>query len=181
MLGGLLSEMMSKMEFYEYVKAFLPLPEILSFTFMFSGVLIGVNVLHVLASGLSKRVCKDTLAENYARFGLALLPLALTAFMAFHVYYMVTLGALLPVVIGHKLGLTAFQGLSLKVSPGTTIFIQQSLLLLGMGGSVLMMYRIGLASRAKVTQAVLGALPHAAEAVLLTVVVLKSMQSFFHT
>ncbi len=181
MVGGLLCEMMSKTRSYELIKAYLPLPEILSFTLVFAGVLIGVNLLHLLATAFSRNLCRDTFAENYARFGLALLPLALAAFTAFHVYYLVNLGALLPVVIGHNLDLTALHGFSVKVSSSTTAFIQQSLLWIGLGWSLLTMYRIGLASRAKAGPAILGALPHAVEALTLTLLLLMSMQSFFHT
>ncbi|MFH1115250.1 MAG: sigma 54-interacting transcriptional regulator [Pseudomonadota bacterium] len=180
MIGGLLSEMVSKTITYKHIIAFLPLPEIISFSLVFAGVLIGVNLLHGLAATVSKRVCGDKFAENYARFGLALLPLALTAFMSFHVYYMVNLGALLPGVIGQGLDLAALQRVSFKVSPDTTMLVQQLLLWAGLGWSLLLMYRIGLASTAKAAKAALGALPHAVEAVTLTLLLLMSIQSFFN-
>ncbi|MDQ7785767.1 MAG: sigma 54-interacting transcriptional regulator, partial [Desulfomonilaceae bacterium] len=59
MIGGLLSEMMSRTRSYELIKDFLPFPEIVSFSLVFAGVLIAVNLLHLPAVALSRRTCKE--------------------------------------------------------------------------------------------------------------------------
>lgn len=179
MIGGLLSELMSRSQIYEEITAWLTFPEVLSFTLVFAAVLMCANLLLVAATALSRRVCRDSFSENYARFGLALLPLALTAFTAFHVYYLVNLGAQLPAVIGASLNLHVTEPLLGTVAPETVHFVQQLLIWIGLGWSLLVMYRISLVSREHIFQALLGSLPHAVVALTLSLLLLLSMESFF--
>jgi transcriptional regulator with AAA-type ATPase domain/polyferredoxin len=180
MIGGLFSEMVSKMPFYGGISTLLPLSPITRFTVVFIAVLVALNVMLVLAAQVSSRIYGERFRENYSRYGLAILPLTLTAFMAFHVYYLINLGVQLPTLLSHNFDFAVFRQLIITVPPEVTRFIQQALIYVGLGWSLMIMYRLGRASREKNLQIVAGLLPHAALAVFLAVLLLEATHSFFY-
>jgi CRP-like cAMP-binding protein/ferredoxin len=180
MIGGLLSEMMSRTETYEDIAAYLALPEAVSFTIVFALVLVLVNLLLVVGAALSRRVCGDSFSENYAKYGLALLPLALTSFMAFHIYFFFNLGTQLPSVVGENLHLNGLEQFAFTVSPAVIYLVQQVLVWAGLGWSLLIIYRISLGTHDTLSKVLLGSLPHAVVALALSVMILWSMKSFFY-
>ncbi|MGO9572665.1 MAG: sigma 54-interacting transcriptional regulator [Desulfomonilaceae bacterium] len=180
MIGGLFSEMVGKMPFYGSLSIFLPLSPITRFTVVFIAVLLAMNLMLVLAAKVSSRIYRERFRGNYSRFGLALLPVALTAFMAFHVYYLINLGVQLPTLLSHNFDFAVFRRLVITVPPEVTRFIQEMLIYIGLGWSLIIMYRLGRAGRDKILQIVAGLLPHAALALLLAVLMLEATRSFFY-
>jgi transcriptional regulator with AAA-type ATPase domain/polyferredoxin len=179
MIGGLFSEMVSKMSFYGSLSTFLPLSPVSRFTVVFIGVLLAMNVMLVLAAQVSSRIYGEQFRENYCKYGLALLPVALTSFMAFHIYYLINLGVQLPTLLSHNFDFEVFRRLIITVPPDVTRLIQQTLIYIGLGWSLIIMYRLGRAGRDRMLRVVSGLLPHAAVALLLALVMLTATRSFF--
>jgi ferredoxin len=179
MIGGLFSEMVGKMPFYEGLSTYLPLAPVTRFTVVFIGVLLAMNIMLILAAQISSRIYDEGFRRNYARYGLALLPVALTAFMAFHIYYLINLGVQLPTLLSHNFDFQVFRRLIITVPPEVTRFIQEILIYLGLGWSLIIMYRLGRAGREKMFRVVSGLLPHAAVALILTLLMLSATRSFF--
>ena len=180
MIGGLLSEMVSKTQTYDFLTGFLPIPQIARFTLVFLAILLAVNLLMMLAAFISCHVYGDTLSDNYARFGLSLLPVALTAFTAFHVYYLINLGVELPTLLSHNLDFAVFSELIITVPPWVTQLLQQILLWTGLAWTLMIIYRIGSESHDRMFNVLVGLLPHAALASILTLVIQEAMHSFFY-
>lgn len=180
MIGGLLTEMVSKMPVYKEMTAGMPLPEIVRFTIVFLLVLVGVNLMLALAAAFSRRAYGDTFNENYSRYGLALLPLALTGFMAFHLYYLINLGVQLPILISENFHFEIFRQLIITVPPGVTHVLQQLLIWIGLLWSLSIMYKLGRASHDRFLPGLLGLLPHAALASILALCLLRAIGDFFY-
>lgn len=180
LLGGLLSEMVSKTDLYAQVTGVFPLPRVAAFTMVFISLLLLVNLMLVVAAAMSSRVFGDTFQENYSRFGLALLPLTLTSFMAFHLYYLVNLGVQLPILVSHNFDFEILRHLIITVPAELTHLIQRVLIWAGLGWTTIVIYRIGRGQDENFGRALLGLIPHAALAVVLTVMLLRAMTSFFY-
>ncbi|MEJ2718646.1 MAG: 4Fe-4S binding protein [Deltaproteobacteria bacterium] len=180
MIGGLLGELISRTPMYGHFSAVLPLPEIGRFTAMFLAVLLGVNLLAALAAACSQRVSGDTFQENYSRYGLALLPLTLTAFISFHLYYLINLGVQLPILVSQNFDLAIFRQLIVSVPPQATLFWQRLLIVVGLVWSLLIMYRHGKTSREKLFPALMAVLPHALLAIALAGILLVLIETAMH-
>lgn len=180
MISGLLSEMLSKMPVYAQVTGFLPLPEMAKFTLFFLAMLLGFNVLLVLAAALSHKIFDDSFMENYSRYGLALLPLTLAGFTAFHLYYLINLGVQLPILVSETFQFEIFRQLIITVPPWLTLFFQQALIWIGLVWSLLIMYRLGRADQDGFWNNLLGTLPHSLLAVTITLCLLETTKMFFY-
>ncbi len=180
MLGGLVSEMVNETPVYAGLTADVPLPTIVRFTITFAAIVLAVNVLVALAAALSHRLYHDTFQENYARFGMALLPLTLASFLAFHTYYLINLGVQLPILVSQNLDLAIFRQLIIKVPPETTFLLQQILVWAGMVWSLLVIYRLGRGGQATFSGALAGMMPHILVALALTMIVLSAIEGCFY-
>jgi len=180
LIGGLLSEMVSKTDLWAYMTAFLPLPRVAAFTIVFVALLLLVNLMLIFAAALSSRVYGDAFQENYSRYGLALLPLTLTSFMAFHLYYLVNLGVQLPILVSHNFDFEILRHLIITVPADLTHLIQRMLIWIGLGWTILVIYRIGRGQDENVGRALIGLLPHAALAIVLALMLLTAVSSFFY-
>jgi len=179
MISGLFSEMATGTKMYSSLTANIPVPETVRFTMVFASIILLANLMVSVAAVLSKRVYGDTFRENYARYGLALLPLALTSFMAFHMYYFVTLGVQIPMLVSQTFQIEALRHLVITVPTGLTSAVQATLIWIGLIWTALIIYRLGIASHERVGPAILGMLPHAAVALCLALFMTRSMGSFF--
>jgi polyferredoxin len=92
LLGGLLSDMAVKTQYYAVMRQHLDTPHIVLFSGVFFTAIAAVHLPVIAASALSQRSLQDTFAGAYARFSLGLLPLVCCGFLAFHLYYLVHLG-----------------------------------------------------------------------------------------
>jgi len=180
MLGGLISELVRKMPVYELLTAGVPLPEWSRFSGEFLVVVAGVNIVFAIAAAASHRLSGDAFQENYARFGMALLPLTLTSFLAYHVYYLINLGVQLPILVSQNFDLALFKQLIITVRPEITHLCQQILVGLGLVWSLFIMFRLGRASHESPLSGAIRVTPHAALAIGLAVVVLYALKESFY-
>ena len=109
---------------------------------------------------------------------MALLPLTLAAFMAFHVYYLINLGIQLPILLSHNLDFDLLRRLIITVPAESTYLIQQVAILMGLAGSLTIIYLLGRVNHPDRTIAVLGMVPHMIIAVLLAYCLSASLRSF---
>ncbi len=180
MLSGLLSELLTKTPFYAKVTAFLPLPVVAQFTVVFVGLLLTANLLMIGAAWASHKIYGDSWEDNYCRHGLGLIPLALTAFVAYHLYYLVNLGVHLPLLLGQFLDSGLCRKLAVAVPPVATHLVQQVLIWMGLAWSLLIIYRLGRASHARFATALWGAVPHILTAVLIALLTLEGIRFSFY-
>jgi transcriptional regulator with AAA-type ATPase domain/ferredoxin len=180
LIGGLLSEMAGKTEAYAYVTGFLPIPKVAAFTVVFVTLLLLVNLMLIVAAAVSSRVYREAFHENYSRFGLALLPLALTSLMAFHLYYLVNLGVQLPILVSHNFDFEMLQHLIITVPTDLTHLIQRVLIWTGLAWSIFVMVRIARSQNENLAASVAGLIPHIALALVLTRLLLGAVTSFFY-
>jgi len=181
MIGGLMSEMSTKTPWYESLEGLLPLPPIALFTLVYVGIILAVNLLMILTSWLSCKALGDRLSENYARYSLALLPVALCAFAAFHLYYLFHLGVQVPHLLGQNFDIEALRGISFAVSARWAGLAQQALMWLGLGWTYIVLYRIGLQNYEFRGRTIAGLAPHGILALALNLAAINSMMCFFYT
>ena len=179
MVGGLLAEMIGHADVYNALGLPADWPRIVQFTIVFILVIFALNACLTIASLLSRAVLHDLFEENYALFGVALLPLVLMTYLAFHVYYLINLGVQIPRLAARTLDLAIFQQLVITVPPTITATIQSLLIWAGFAWSLFVMSRIA-KSRYGVGALSVGILSHTAFALVLTLVLLRSMQGHFY-
>jgi transcriptional regulator with AAA-type ATPase domain/ferredoxin len=180
MIGGLISEMSTKTAWYTFILDHGPQFEAITFTIVYISIVLMTNLVVIMASFVSSRVLREGLAENYSRYGLALLPLALTTFGAFHVYYLVHLGVHVAALLSQNFNLDIFQRLSVTMPDELTAFVQKCLMWLGLVGSLVVFYRIGRENYKMNLNTVAGLMPHALLALGITVFAIHSMMAFFY-
>jgi transcriptional regulator with AAA-type ATPase domain/polyferredoxin len=181
LIGALLGELASKSTAFAEISQQLHLSPNLSFTIVFVAGVIGVNGLVALAALVSKGFLANTFQQNYARFGIAMIPTTLTAFLAFHVYYLINLGVQLPILVSQNFDLALFRDLIVRVSPETTLFIQQAIVAIGLIWTVLVMHRIARLTTNRYVSAVVGVAPHAIVCAVLSGLLAKALMSAVHT
>jgi len=142
---------------------------------------LAVNLLMILTSWLSCKALGDRLSENYARYSLALLPVALCAFAAFHLYYLFHLGVQVPHLLGQNFDIEALRGISFAVSARWAGLAQQALMWLGLGWTYIVLYRIGLQNYEFRGRTIAGLAPHGILALALNLAAINSMMCFFYT
>lgn len=175
MIGALLSELVSKAQFFEELIESWGLPEVWLFTVLFLALILGTTLLVALAARISCSLSRTTFRENYARYGLALLPLTLTFFLAYHLYYFINLGILLPALVSRQFDLAIFKQLIITVPPAVTATLQTVLVIVGLIWSLLIMYRISRIFGGNRSSVLCGLLPHGAVAVVLAVAVINAL------
>jgi transcriptional regulator with AAA-type ATPase domain/polyferredoxin len=179
MLGGLLSEMVAKIPAYDSLVGSLPLPEPARFSLCFLAILVGVNLLLALSALISCRVSADSFQRNYSRYGLALLPLVLSAFMAYHLYYFINLGVQLPILISQYFDFELLRSLVIVVPSGITQLVQKIVLWGGLAWTLVTIFLVGRGSAHGGSRNFSGMLPHAVLAVMLAIVVDYTLSQFF--
>ncbi|MFA6224479.1 MAG: sigma 54-interacting transcriptional regulator [Desulfomonilaceae bacterium] len=181
MYGGLISELLETGSLYDwFYRIFMDWPDIVVFTGFFTVCIFCANSLVFLAANLSSRVTGESSRENFARFGLALLPLVLTGFMAFHLYYLINLGVYFPIVLWQTFHFSVFERMVITVPPSWTLFIQQVLILIGSLGTMVITYRLGRGKESHFSSHLIEIIPHMAVAVILTITLLYAIESFFY-
>jgi len=179
--GGLLCEMIAQTPIYSWFVGLLPGPPVVSFSIVFGALVVAVNLMLVFATSFSYRVYGDSFDENYSRYGLALLPVVLGSFAAFHVYYLINLGVQLPILVSRMFDLEILKPLIITVPPDVTRAIQQTMIWLGLAWTLMVIYRLGRASAERFSTALAGLIPHAMLALVLAIVASKIMDLFFYS
>lgn len=181
MFGGLMSDLLKKSSVYDSVsQAMIDLPDILIFTIFFTAIIIFSNSLLGLSAYFSSKISGETFKDNFAKYGLAMLPLVMTGFMAFHLYYLINLGVYFPIVLWQTFHFEIFQKMVITVPPDWTLFFQRLLIVLGLTGSGVMIYRLSLGRGLGPTKTLLEFGPHFAVAILFAASLAKSIQVFFY-
>lgn len=180
LIGGLLSDTITKLPSYLKFTEWIPLSQGVKFTFVFIGSIIMVNLIFMLAVSASHRFYKEKFSENYSRFGLAMLPLTCMIFLAFHVYYLMTLGPQLVALIGQYFGGRAGGAANVAQVPDHWIlFVQIVLVSLGLIWTLITSYRVGLSSPRRKYARRIGILPHAIFSILVAVVSVSAIKAAF--
>lgn len=178
-MGGWLSDMLTRLPSYHELAAWVPGPGIVKFTVVFVGIIAGLNLLCMAAAAFSHRVYGERFFENYARFALALLPLTCMGFFAFHAYYLVELVAHLPALLSDSLNITAFGHSAIEVPRGVTLSAQYFLLGIGLAWTLVSMYRLGRSpARGRYPRRV-GIVPHALVALICAGILTLVMRAAF--
>ena len=182
MFGGLLSEMLHKMPIFDLWSAALHgVPPLLMFTFFFVAIVTTVNLLVYVASAISCKVSDETVQENFARYGLALLPLVLTAYMAFHVYYLIHVGVHFPIILWQTFRFEIFRQLVVTVSPSWTHICQHILIWLGLAGSLVIELRLSRGKHENLIDVLGEFLPHGVVTILFSLVLVYVVDVFFYS
>ncbi len=176
--GGLFSDMFTRVPLYAGLTSWLPGPEVIRFTMVYVGTILGVNLLCIAAAAVSRRVFRESLSENYSRFGLAVLPLTAMGFLAFHMYYLVNLGTQMPALLGKYFNIPGLVGYSAAVPAHVTLTVQTVLVGAGLVWTWITMYRLGRSAPRGRYHGRVGVVPHAVAAAILaavTVVLLRAV------
>jgi CRP-like cAMP-binding protein/polyferredoxin len=174
--GALLSDILSRVPWYDHLTSWLPGPVILTSTIVFVALIVAVNLMAMLAAFVSHRAFRERLLENYSRFALSFLPLTCMGFLAFHVYYLCTLGPLMVALVGRYFGIEALGG-AVRTIPHETIgMIQHGIIACGAVWTIVTLWRLG---RSSPYHRAWGILPHAALALVLAYVLIVAMGQAF--
>ncbi len=179
LIGGLCAEMITRFPIYEQVGVMLPAAPVMGLTAVFVTVIAAVNLLLVCASFLSHPFLGQSFTENYAGYGVALLPLALMSFMAFHIYYFINVGVQLPMLVSESFNFSIFRQLVIHVPAQVTQGVQQALIWIGTLWSVLIISGLARQDEKNLRQSVGGMLPHAVLSVILAVIIQHAMSVYF--
>ncbi|MFH0825078.1 MAG: sigma 54-interacting transcriptional regulator, partial [Pseudomonadota bacterium] len=179
LLGGLLSDMATRMSFYAETASWMPLSGVWRFTLVFVGTIAGINLMAALAAGVSHRVFGERFQENYSRFALALLPLTCMGLLAFHTYYLVTFAVRLPELLDPYFHFSTFRTIDHDQLIHHIRWIQFLLVAVGLAWSINVIYRLVRALPGRPYPRIAGALPHVVTAVILAWVLVKAMSMTF--
>ncbi|MGC8603568.1 MAG: 4Fe-4S binding protein, partial [Desulfomonilaceae bacterium] len=180
MIGGLFSEMVRKMPEYKSLAFHVSLSPVIFFTMVFFTIIFGLNMMTLISAQMSRQIFRDSLRQNYARFGLALLPLTLTCFAAFHVYYFINLGVQIPLLISRYFDIEILRSLIITVQPATTRFVQYSLILIGLAWTLVTDFNLGQWSDKSWSKKFLGLAPHAFVGLTISFLMIKAVNAFFY-
>ncbi|MBM3302042.1 MAG: DNA-binding protein, partial [Deltaproteobacteria bacterium] len=180
LLAGLISEMICRIPIGEQLKAVLPLGEMGRFTVIFVAFIAVVNICFALAVGISRRTSGEPFRENYARYGLALLPLALLGYFAFHLYFLLKIGVQLPILVKEKFDFAVFDRLMFQAPLHLVHIAQVVLVLAGLAWSLMVIYRLGRSDHEEIGKAVAGVAPHACLATIMGLILIKAIGAYFY-
>ncbi len=180
MFAGLISELSRHAEAFDIFSRFLhQLPPLLVFTLFFLICIAAANCLVIIAAQLSKQPSSESAEDNFARYGLALLPLVLTSYMASHLYYLVNLGVYIPIVLWQTFQFEPLRQLVIAVPPSWVLGAQRLLISAGLVGTIVIMYRFGRGRNSTVLKSLQESLPHCLVALLFYFLALKTVNDFF--
>lgn len=161
LIGGLLGDILSRGAWFEPLVSWAPDSFMLRFTIVFVGMIALVNLVSMLAVAFSHHFFKERFWENYSRFALALLPLTAMSFLAFHAYYLFSLGPQILALLGYYLGIGSGVAPSGNLFPSDVIFVLQVIIIMvGLIWSMITIYRLGFAAPVSRLARNIGILPH---------------------
>ncbi len=180
MLGALISELVSQWPSYKEFAETVALPEVVTFTSVFVVLVCAANAVVLAGAVVSGRALGDGVRENYNRFAFALLPMALTGFFAFHIYYLINLGVQLPILLSKNFDLAIFRQLIITVPPWVTFLVQKLVITAGLIWTLVLVYRFARAAQERLSAALLGALPHALAALVISWAVVRAIEAAYY-
>jgi DNA-binding NtrC family response regulator/polyferredoxin len=179
--AGLFGELVIEAPWFKDMVIASGAPSLVIFTVLFIGIILVANGLTIAAALVSARSLPYGPKENYARFALTYLPLTLTAFAAFHLYYFAALGDHLLSAIAAVFDPTVTQPPLLAEPGAPTAAITFALLWVGAVWSIIAMYKTAQAAAAQKAAAVRGAAPHIALAFAGALLLHRAFQWFLHS
>lgn len=180
MLGGLLSEMGHKMAIYQQWTWLFPFEShLLLFSLFFLILLALSNAVVLLAATISAPASGESIKENFSRYGLALLPLVLTGYMAFHLYYLINLGVYFPIMLWETFKFEIFRTLVVTIPPAWTQVMQQSLILLGVIGSLVIAFRLSRGRHTSLRSSFIEYVPHGMATIIFFAALSYAIREFF--
>ncbi len=181
MFGGLMSDLLKNSSLYDmFSQNLINTPELVVFTIFFTLVIVSANSLLGVSAYISSRISGETMTDNFAKYGLAMLPLVMTGFMAFHLYYLINLGVYFPIVLWQTFHFEIFQKMVITVPLDWTLFLQRLLIGLGLAGTGVMIYRLGHGRGITFSQNLFEFLPHFTVAILFAIGLAKAIHLFFY-
>lgn len=181
MYGGLMSDLLRKSSLYDSASNFfITLPDIVVFTIFFTTVIVISNSLLGLSAFLSSRISGETIKENFAKYGLAMLPVVITGFMAFHLYYFINLGVYFPIVLWQTFQFEIFHKMVITIPPDWTLFFQRCLIAIGLTGSTVMIYRLSQGRGMGFSKTLTEFAPHFIVAILFAIAIAEAIRLFFY-
>ena len=140
------------------------------FTIAFAlAVAVPVGVL-ALASRIAMAASRETLWQNFARFGYALIPLDVAAHLAHNLFHLLAEGKAVVVTVGSLAGIGSDGGSNAIVGASTIQVLQYSLLALGTWASVYVARRIAVGRHGDTARARAVARPYVAMVLLFAAV-----------
>jgi hypothetical protein len=143
--AALLSDIISRIPDYQELSILSHWPA-LKFTVLYLALILLLNAAALLAAMVSNRAFKENLIENYARFALTFLPFTATAFLAFHLYYLLTLGPQMFTLIGQYFGISSLIHLNIQIPTYYIRVLQTGLIIAGTIWSLIIMFKLGKSS-----------------------------------
>ncbi len=180
LIGGLLSDTLTRIPGYGALTEWMPMSQGLKFTVLFISSILLVNLIFMSAVLISHRFYREKISENYSRFALAMLPLTCMIFLAFHIYYLFTLGPQMVALVSQYFGGQDNGVTHLSTVPNDLILLAQIILVaLGLIWTLITAYRVGLSTpRGKYARRI-GILPHAVFSILVAATFVCALKSAF--
>ncbi|MDQ7784100.1 MAG: sigma 54-interacting transcriptional regulator [Desulfomonilaceae bacterium] len=166
--AALLSDIATRIPGFDQLVTWMPGSRGFTFTLVYVASIAIVNLMAVAAASISYRAFRESFWENYSRFALALLPLTGGAFLAFHAYYLLTLGPTLLGLLGQYFRIEFLADARPTVPSNVIGIIQYLLLACGCLWSLITMYRLGRSSPRGHIPRRWGILSHAGTALILS-------------
>lgn len=161
LIGGLLSDMLTRGTWFNSMISWAPDNFMLRFTVIFVGLIALVNLVSMVAVAFSHHLFKERFWENYSRFALALLPLTCMSFLAFHAYYLFSLGPQIIGLLARYLGIHGVTAPTGSIIPVETIFsLQVIVIMIGLVWTLVTIYRLGEAAPVSGLARSSGIIPH---------------------
>ncbi len=180
LFAGLVSELSQRTSLYEpWAQLLAGYRHLVVFTGFFLLLIGAANLLVWLAAQFSRHAASETAQENFARYGIALLPLVLTGYMAYHLYYFINLGVFFPVILWQTFEFDIFRQLVITIPPSWVLRLQQLFIIAGLTGTLFIMYRLGRARQTTLIKSFQEFLPHTLVAILFGFILIKTMYEFF--
>ncbi|MBI5250684.1 MAG: sigma 54-interacting transcriptional regulator [Desulfomonile tiedjei] len=177
--GALLSDILTRVSWYDRLVTWLPGPGALKFTVLYAGLILIVNLIAIAAAILSHRAFRERLFENYSRFALSLLPLTCMGFLALHTYYVFTLGPQMLALLGQYFGIEGLGGPASVMPKASIRVVQEVLMACGLAWTLIIMYRLGHSTPRGKYRRRWGVLPHALVAAALALGLAAAMRWAF--
>jgi transcriptional regulator with AAA-type ATPase domain/ferredoxin len=170
MLCALIAETMLKTSIFEDLHVRAGLSDFWAVTLVFAGTALTVNLVGLITAWISKSITKETLQENYATYGPALIPFTLSAFAAFHLYYMLHLGPALIELFPASGGVSEW--LSSILTRDTIYDLQRLILIIGLLWTMITLFLISRTGHDSPLRGALSGLPHGLLSIILFSLVL---------
>jgi DNA-binding NtrC family response regulator len=180
MLGALFCELFIDTNVIDYFKESLQFSRGISITIVFTAAVILANLALMFSAVISHFASSDSTKENYSLLGQSYLPLVLSGFISYHVYYLFTLGGKLPAAIADYFHIGLIAQFSFKIPDATIFSFQQIIILLDFVWTAFILFNLA-RSRTKKTKKIMGTmLSHLVLNGFLAIALVKAQEIHFY-